>query len=446
MAGLATGGWPKQLYSQECNPNANYNAESLGLAWSWTGTGNWIGTPTVASDGTVYFIEVRNWYETWVVCLDADGNLSWEAQLLDAAGNPDAGNWENDIILDDGGRLYCIAPGYGGVGAETTLVCLDTADGSEVWRFTPDSGEDVYYGTTFALGEDGTLYLLSTDGISYWMYAVNPDGTQAWKLALGDTYGDPNPEVAYDGTSIWVCMNDFLLQIAKTGSLTSAIDSNDWGEVWPLYPRFDGRLTYPQVFGNRVYCSGYAVYTSGVGTRQWPLFAVNANDGSLAWYWWETGRGPSAIDDDGTVYVGSENYIDAADGGRVTAFNPDGTQKWQYTDPTTEPFGPFNIPGQIVWVGRLADSIVALSQFDGDDLILYLIRLDVDTGAELEHLALGVVGNYAYYPAFRDGMRYVPAGDTLYAYDTPPVGGAAVVVGGMWGGPFSRDGLFRRLF
>jgi outer membrane protein assembly factor BamB len=67
-----------------------------------------------------------------------------------------------------------------------TLYALNSTDLSKVWDFSIDAPAD----STPALGEDKTIYLVSSVGT---LYSIRPDGVQQWRLSLnGDVTGSPS--------------------------------------------------------------------------------------------------------------------------------------------------------------------------------------------------------------------------------------------------------------
>lgn len=181
-------------------------------------------------------------------------------------------------------------PMFHGDVRHTGLSKYDTShvDGTVKWSFEVKEGIE----SSPAIGTDGTIYFGGHDNK---FYALNPDGTKKWVFNAGEpVYSKEwnvwkgitaSPAIDKDGTIYFVSMSNYFFALNPDGS-----------EKW----------RYPvHVFVN--------IWTS------------------------------PAISSDGTIYIGSESYPPGKDvkqefGGRLYAFNPDGTLKWRY-DTDSADFG-----------------------------------------------------------------------------------------------------------
>jgi len=175
--------------------------------------------------------------------------------------------------------------------------CLKWKINSPKWRFK--TGGCVF--SSPAIGNDGTVYVGSED---WYLYAITPDGELKWKFKTGGRVFS-SPAIGNDRT-VYVGLFCHLYAVDPDGSLK-----------WKF--RTSGSCTSPAI-GN-----DGTVY---VGSDDWYLYAITP-DGNLKWKF-KTGSGSNlgllglimwgllkdrvrsspVIDNDGTVYVGSEDgYI-----------------------------------------------------------------------------------------------------------------------------------------
>ena len=188
------------------------------------------------------------------------------------------------------------------------------------------------FGTSPAIGSDGTIYVGSTDKK---LRAFNPDGKLKWSYETGDVVRS-SPAVGNDGT-IYVGSKDFYLRaINPDGSLK-----------WRYYN--DGPIDSSPAIG-----SDGTIY---VGSDDFYLRAINP-DGSFKWRYATEGPIDSspAVDCDGIIYFGSADS-------NVRAINPDGSLKWRYVTG-----GPIASSPSIG-----SDGTVYIGSFDGK---LYAINPD----------------------------------------------------------------------
>jgi outer membrane protein assembly factor BamB len=196
-----------------------------------------------------------------------------------------------------------------------------------------------------SIGPDGTIYIGSgrynecdsSDGL----YAVNPDGTQKWKLTLGKTV---HSSVAIDqDTSLYFIVGDAnkpdsmdaaLYSLSSSGKLRWKLDSIGW--MAPI----------PNTGFTPALAADGTVYVCG----RYSLFAVNPN-GSIKWKYdfplidniFSSGerhtvgshRSAPTVAKDGTIYVntmrGGHVRNQPVEGG-VYAFDPNGNLKWRTYD------------------------------------------------------------------------------------------------------------------
>jgi outer membrane protein assembly factor BamB len=238
-------------------------------------------------------------------------------------------------------------------------------DGTFQWEYT--DGTDAAVRGSPALASDGTIYVvmerLSTSefATTQELHAVNPNGTQKWKVTLGNGYseiGALTPSLASDGT-IYVA-GDNLYAVNPDGSskwTASHGGSNTWygapaigsdGTIYGVYWNLtqvvqawnpDGTVkwtgtddlgTIPISCSPSLAADGTIYIGSvgpGPGSNNGTLWAFDST-GAFKWKY-NTGdydvRTSPAIDADGTIYFGTKGNF-----GYIIALNPNGTLKWQH--------------------------------------------------------------------------------------------------------------------
>jgi outer membrane protein assembly factor BamB len=240
------------------------------------------------SDGTVFYGDS----DGVVHALSAGGQEVWQYKSgKRIVATPVLGRDGAVAVLDD----------------QATLTVLDL-NGTP--RFTKKLGGKAWFGIAPRFGADGKLYAC---GGGY-LYALNRDGTEAWKHSGGGVFAGA-PLLAADGTVYALCMDSTLYALRPDGSprWTCPLESVDF--TTPLL-RADGSLI--------------------VSSRK-KLYSVRS-DGGIAWscdasIGLDPGARPEAeqvnfgcspaLDPAGTIYVGTGD-------GRLLALKPDGTLAWTY--------------------------------------------------------------------------------------------------------------------
>jgi outer membrane protein assembly factor BamB len=155
-----------------------------------------------------------------------------------------------------------------------------------------------------AVAADGTIYVPTAAGVD----AVNPNGTRRWRWSAGISVPFCTPAIGADGT-IYVIGN-------PNDALLIALNPN--GTVrWSLY------LGGTEVRSSPAIGPDGRIYVTNGQTPGGYLYCVNPN-GTIAWRLyldWEANSTP-CFGEDGTIYVGSANYLNAV--------RPDGTLLWRF--------------------------------------------------------------------------------------------------------------------
>ena len=172
-----------------------------------------------------------------------------------------------------------------------------TADnpGIEKWRFKC-GGIAGWVDGGVVIGDDGTLYFGDS---SYYLYALEPDGTLKWEYRTGGAINSA-PAIAEDGT-IYV---------------------GTWGDCL------------------------HAVYSTN-GTQKWKFNAHSANI-----------KSSPAIAEDGTIYIGT--LWSLGYGGKIHAVNPNGTEKWRYQTGDAILSDPAIGDDGTIYIGSMDDYLYAM--------------------------------------------------------------------------------------
>lgn len=154
------------------------------LKWKYK-TGDWIRTsPCIADDGTIYVVSL----DGYLYAVNPDGSLKWKT---------DVGAGTSPTIGQDG-TIYC---GW------DHLYAVNPSNGSVKWTF--DVGGTMQGGTP-CNSVDGTIYfgthIGEYDGGE--LIAVNPDGTERWRIMLATDWIESAPAIGSDGTIYVGSCND----------------------------------------------------------------------------------------------------------------------------------------------------------------------------------------------------------------------------------------------
>ncbi len=205
-----------------------------------------------------------------------------------------------DGWLDDGptisneGTIY-FGGSYGGLPYYLYAI---NPDGSEKWKFKTNG---LILGSSPAIDENGTIYIGSWDTR---LYAINPDGTEKWRFPSGGSIFS-SPAIGDDG----------IIYIGTMSSGNSIVAVNPNGTLKWIYETGNSITSDPAIGDDGT------VY---IGSQDNYLYALWPN-GTLHWRY-QTGSsimGPPSIADDGTIYIASwDDYL--------YALWPNGTMKWRH--------------------------------------------------------------------------------------------------------------------
>ena len=340
--------WPMFRHDLKHTGRTCYTGPSTPtLAWTYQCDDGVVSSPTIGTDGTIYF--GAGWFfqgslDPHFYALNPDGTLKWRFEGAGFFSSPALGPSNTLYVTGLDGDLYAIqdmgtfghelwstnlqwpfnlsSPAIGPDGQvyagspSFQLYSVDPIDGSITWSWM----SDWCIISSPAIDEDGIIYVGSKD---HNLYAFD-DALEApiWAGATGTFYDghlvDSSPAIGADGT-IYVGSD----QYGAFGQTPVPVDTS----FWAFHP--DGTLKWSFNTEDGVESSP-AIGPDGTiyfGSYDNHLYAVTdaGTEGVLQWRF-ETGDdidGSPTVDGDGHIYFGSRD-------GNIYALYPDGTVKWTF--------------------------------------------------------------------------------------------------------------------
>lgn len=286
-------------------------------------------------------------------------------------------------------------------------------DGTLAWRYYINSYSA---GSSPAIGADGTVYVGSDD---YYLYAVNSDGTLKWRKSIGGTISAP-PAIGPNGLIYFGSSNRKIYGLNPDGtvnwSYTPAGHVTSCAAVGP-----DGKVYFTSKDSKLYVMSPAGALLWSYQTSTWIESSPALSDAGMLFFGNDGGRlyavptsgsgvqsyavgamikSSPAIGPDGTVYVG-------ADDGYLYALQPDLTLKWRYLTGGAIRSSPVVGSDGVVYVGSQDRYIYAVNP-DGTLRWRHLTGGHVDAS-----MAIGRWGRL--YATSLDGKLYAFESDL-----TPP--------------------------
>ena len=356
---------------------ADADVEDGTLIWSYHTRGIVLkGGLAMGPDNVIYASTTAG----WIYAVNSDGLLKWELNLNpkevrpedklpqlakipegvnvrdipDAIVIPDEALEHDDFshasptLTADGKRLYVAGHTSG------KIYCINTSKGEVRWflnvREIPEVKADPYhYGGGFvsspAIGTDGTIYIGSGDwwgdqwleakrmGIDFRdvvkrrfsdrrLYAINPDGTLKWMFEIEETDTHRTsifgcPAIGADGTIYFGAFNGIFYALRDEGSKPREL----WRHEVKGEPLASAPTRYQEFWGSAAMDHDGSIY---VGNNDYNVYAFDPN-GKIKWKFKTRNEVYQSITigATGTIYTGSED-------GNFYAINPDGTKKWAW--------------------------------------------------------------------------------------------------------------------
>ncbi len=354
--------WPQFLGDNDHTAKSSETLEPpLSVQWSFSGEDKFISTASV-KDGKV-FIGSRD--KSLYAISEADGTQIWKYTALE---------WiDSTPFVADGKVTFSSKDGH--------VYCVNTENGALLWKFETGGTS-----SSSPIVDEGVVFV----GAGFpekKVYALNAEtGSELWSV---ETDQMVYSSAAVSGDNIYIGSNDGKIYSLKKSS----------GEInWTF--KTNGGIYYasPAVFGDKVFLAS--------GDFDWAIYAVNIDDGKLAWSYTPAEAQPtptyvsSVAVSDGDVYVVSGYGVQY-----LYSLNANtGTLKWKAQLDAATRFGFSSTP-------VVTDSTVYVATSSGK-----LRSFDVATGAATWEHDLGA--QVLSSPVIANGTLFVATFDgTLYAFD-----------------------------
>ena len=283
---------------------------------------------------------------------------------FEALGQPEPGSllWSYDVgyALLSSPALASDGTVYVGGSLGLSAITNNSATASNRWTFSP--GERVHGSAT--VGSDGTIYFGSGNAN---FYAVNPDGSQKWKLPLQPEYQtkveyESTPSIGPDGT-IYFVASGRLYAVTPGGVIKweHVIDHGSTVRNLSAAIGADGTIYVGGYFNNTLYAlnaDGSEKWSFPLGTAQSPAIGADgtiyitlgrlralALGGALDWENSLEANAPAVVSREGTIYVANSDLA-------LCSVKPNGQINWQvarYSIPTVPTTPAIDASGMVYY-------------------------------------------------------------------------------------------------
>jgi len=308
--------------------------------------------------------------------------------------------------------------------------------GTIKWRYQTEGGVE----SGIVIGQDDVIYIGDHSGF---FYAINPDGTEKWKIKIADpihfmapAYTDSDgkypikailatPAIDKNGVVYINTSSHYLHAINPDGTekwkIPFLFNPNQWNSP-TIGP--DGILYIGSGLLNNgeiglipgVTIKGGGILTPAHKELEMGLFALNSEDGSVLWHFaMGPTNAPPAFGPDGTIYIaGSGSPGEGADKlGKLFALDEKGNFKWEFSTQYEWVEGTPSIGSDgTIYLGSIEGILYALNP-DGSLKWQYMTR-----GGELAEPIIAKVGfpdidtnKPDYFASKQGGINCSPAID-----------------------------------
>ncbi len=268
------------------------------IRWRFQADADYIQSrPAVASDGTVYAIDVYG----HLYAVSPTGGLKW---IFDV---PGTGFGSVSVAAD--GTVYT---------GNTTVIVAVSPSGGLRWQYNQNPGANTLFGPN--LGPDGNLYAVAFQGLG--VFSLTPQGVLRWSTPEDITkirvffqeivFGAPWQ------SQLYFHANNHLRSVALDGTQLFS-----YADVLGVAQADSQPAVAPDgsVYSNLFVATGPGILLGkfdNQGNRLWAIFDKFVNSTNVLT--------TPEVGPDGVVYDG-RNLMS------LYAINPDSTVRWQYTDP-----------------------------------------------------------------------------------------------------------------
>ncbi|WP_407431714.1 chitobiase/beta-hexosaminidase C-terminal domain-containing protein, partial [Methanobrevibacter sp.] len=354
--------------------------------WAYGTRSKIISTPAIGSNGHIYF---SNWENSTLYELDNDGYLVWKYELGDYC-------LGSSIKFGPDGTLYAIS----GNDSFTKIFAFKNNNLKWICELPVSTG-----GSTPAIAEDGTVYLVLKDGS---VALINWDGTVKGFIK--------SKSIINESASVTIGPDGLLYVLKKT-----VVRQNPSLNIYYLNGTQyvndgDGltRLQYlfstPSIYDGKAYILGLKSYDG----LQGKLYAFDISTGECLWDVNVTNAGFSAasplISENGMMYFAS-NYT-------VYAYDLEGNEIWSY-----ELTGKYGNPKVLSGLTLTDDGTLIVPTTQGiytfNDLSAEFTWEHVNgTERGIKFTSIATEGNNTYYWRFGD-YRYSSLENPVHEYFRP---------------------------
>ena len=293
-------------------------------------------------------------------------------------------------------------------------------DGTIKWKVNIKDNLNVvpFVESSPVIGADNTIYIATHENN---LFAIDSNGTVKWKFDAGGTVdiGEyrtkkgivSTPAIAVDGTIYITTLENWLIAVNPDGT-----------EKW----RFEHPTSHFNGWTSPTIGKDGTIYLSSAGKwfsdseKESAIYAVNP-DGTEKWRYSNESGGAAtpAIDDDGTIYVTGAISKDAstdATKGKLISLNKDGELNWEFIiDRWVEGHPTIDKDGT-VYIGTKGGTIYALNK-DGTIKWEYLIddKINPDEITYFVKPDYKSLNGISAVPAIgKDGTIYIPSWNGIF--------------------------------
>ncbi len=393
VRGLLSSPWP--MYGKDLKHTSRSDIDTSHqngtLRWTFPTNGPIYSSPTIDSDGTIYFGN----FDKKMFVIYPNGTLKWSYDMPE--------NVQSSATIGDDGtiyigcrdnKLYAFHPNgtmkanFSTGGAIISAVALlenDTMyfgsmdgrlyaiDTNMSLKWSHLTGNGIY--SSPAVADNGDIYVGSTDG---YLYSISPSGTRNWRFRTGHRILS-SPAIDENGDIYFGSEDSWIYSLYPNGSLK-----------WKWITSYMITSSPAIGLGGMIYIGSYDKYflaiNSTTGIREWSYRTSN-------WIY-----GDPTVGGDGSIYFGSSDHY-------FYSLNRDGKLNWRYqtggnvnTEPTIDSQGS-------VYVGSYDGKIYSFGL--NDPPVIDHISKGSPTTGELYNFSIGVSDDVGVANSYVE-VRYGP--------------------------------------
>jgi len=267
-----------------------------------------MGSPVIDNEGVIYFCP-----EYLYAIYTSNGTLKWKYE-----------DWYGTVAhtapaIDENGTVYV---GLDNIANSNNFYAF-YPNGTVKWIYP--AGDCIY--SSPAIGDDSVYFAAGK-----YFYSVYPNGTLKWKYKAGDYFWGSSPAIGLDGTVYKYNTGTWVHGSATIGDDGTVYIGSD-NSLYALYPNngtMKWRCSIGGIWSSPTLGVDGTIY---VGVFEEKFYAIYPN-GTIKWMFDAGGRiwfgSSAALSADGTLYFGTTSAM-GGHGSDFIALNLDGTEKWRYS-------------------------------------------------------------------------------------------------------------------